>query len=397
MSIAKIIRHNIVGKLANHTLVFFINVCLVRLLGAGPSGAYFNELYLINAIVFIASMGLDYAAIAWIARDNRWVPAIQRIFVPVIIGLPALLWIVYEIFGSFLQAKLQQPLLAILLFSTGNLMLILYQGLFAALKEFNRQNLLLFISNALFLLYLLNRSPGSVTIESVSLAYAVLFFAQGLLLMLLSFYRKAVPPGPLPVKPFLAAGVRIMISSVIYFAFLRVDNFFVERYCDANALGSYVQCGKIGQYFLYFSSIISSTLLPFLSAEQALDSYADWRKIIRPYGWLLLLAALVFALAGPWLFPVLYGPGFEAMHRILWIFLPGYLSLGLLTLINAVYISKGNIQRIFWGDLAGLILVTVGDWLLVPTYGVYAAAAISSGIYIALLLYLAIPVEKQFQ
>ena len=48
------------------------------------------------------------------------------------------------------------------------------------------------------------------------------------------------------------------------------------------------------------------------------------------------------------------------------ILLPGYVCLGMLTLINAVYISRGNIRYLFWGDLGGLVLLLLLDLWLVP-------------------------------
>lgn len=191
-------------------------------------------------------------------------------------------------------------------------------------------------------------------------------------------------------------GIWIMISSLIYFAFLRVDNFFVEKYTTDGSLGSYVQCGKIGQYFLYFSSIISSTILPFIRSEKISVSLAEWKNLMRPYIAILILTTAIVAAVGPWVFPVLFGAGFQNMHQLMWIFLPGFFCLGLLTLMNAVYIGHNNIRRIFTGDSLGLILVLVFDYLFVPKYGAKAAALISSISYVIVFLYLLTGFKKNF-
>ena len=187
-----------------------------------------------------------------------------------------------------------------------------------------------------------------------------------------------------------------MISSVIYFAFLRVDNFFVEKYCDPVTLGNYVQCGKIGQYFLYFSSVISSTLLPFIATETVGASYKEWIGMMQPYIVLLFGAALLIFITGYNLFPVIFGNEFTEMYTYMAILLPGYVCLGMLTLINAVYIGKGNIKKIFIGDVGGLILVIILDELFVPLYGASAAAFISSFVYCLVFIFLRIGFKKQF-
>ena len=76
--LAEILKHNLVGKMINHGCVFFINVLIVRLLGSNISGYFFNELYLFNFIAFIASLGLDYAAIRYYGEDHRLLRSINR-------------------------------------------------------------------------------------------------------------------------------------------------------------------------------------------------------------------------------------------------------------------------------------------------------------------------------
>jgi O-antigen/teichoic acid export membrane protein len=187
-----------------------------------------------------------------------------------------------------------------------------------------------------------------------------------------------------------------MISSVIYFCFLRVDNFFVAQYCDVVTLSNYVQCGKIGQYFIYFSSIISSTLLPFVSTEKIGSDYKAWMKMIKPYVLLICIAALILIGTGQIIYPLIFGVSFGEMYQLMFILMPGFVGLGLLTLINAIYINNGNIKKIFIGDLLGLCLVLCLDWLLIPKFGVYSAAIISSSAYVIVFLFLLFDLKKQF-
>ena len=149
--IATILKHNVIGKLLNHLVVFFINVLIVRLLGASGSGIYFNELYALNFVVFIFSAGLDYAAIAWLSRDLKYLPVINKILLQVICLFIIFLVSTVILFPGMAKAYFQQPVSAILFFSTGNLLLIFFQGVLSALKKFNLQNIILGACNLLFL------------------------------------------------------------------------------------------------------------------------------------------------------------------------------------------------------------------------------------------------------
>lgn len=399
INIKQILRHNIIGKLLNHLLVFFINVIIVRILGASGSGIYFNELYILNFAAFIFSAGLDYATIDILAKKTSLLPMIRKLLAWIVILFAVILSILLLI-APGVKSYLHQPWVAILLFATGNLLLILFQGILSALKKFNLQNTILGLCNFLFLLYLFIgwKTDRSFTLYHVSVAYAILFFVQGILMYVFSNQPVNAEGGDLSFNrvAFMRSGLFIMISSLVYFAFLRVDNFFVERYCDPVTLGNYVQCGKIGQYFLYFSSIISSTLLPFIATETVGASYQEWKDMMKPYITLICLAAFLLALSGSYLFPLFFGEDFRQMHIYMLILLPGFVCLGILTLLNSVYIGKGNVRMIFIGDVLGLLSVLFFDWLFVGRYGAIAASSISSVSYCMVFLFLWRSFKKQF-
>jgi len=177
-----------------------------------------------------------------------------------------------------------------------------------------------------------------------------------------------------------------MLTSLVFYAFLRVDNFFVEKYCSAVELSNYVQCGKVGQYFLYFASIVSSTLLPFFAEQKMENNFEDWKMMIRPYVLLMLIGMVLIAVFGKFAFPFLFGISFNQMHGLMLVLLPGYFCLGMLTLVNVIYLGNKNIKRIVIGDSIGLIMVVVFDAIFLPQYGVYAAAIISSIVYCIVFL-----------
>jgi O-antigen/teichoic acid export membrane protein len=237
---------------------------------------------------------------------------------------------------------------------------------------------------------------GLISISIISLGYGLLYFIQGLLIIVLSYQKQISIQHQIEWPAFYKHGLFIMISSLVYFCFLRTDNFFVEKYCSGKTLSNYVQCGKVGQYFIYFSSAISSTLLPFLSSEKITSSYQEWKQLIKPYFLLIIIGAIILIFSGKYIYPFVFGNDFIEMSNYMIILLPGFVCLGLLTLINAVYLSKGNVKQIFKGDIIGFIIVLVADTFLVPQYGVYAAATVSSISYVIVFLYLWKDVRKQF-
>ena len=398
MHLSNLLKQNVVGKLLNHGIVFLINIEIVRLLGASTSGFYFNELYLINFFAFMGSIGLDYAAIAWIANQPQLQRKIHRAFIWLsIVFIAFFSTLIFFILPEKFVLS-QQSSIAIVLLCAGNLLLILFQGLLSAIKKFQVQNTWLIITNILFLLglYWIEIFHIQTYFQAVCIGYGSLFFIQGLLMCFMSFSNQQPGNDVIAWKPFFQYGLNIMLTSLVFYVFLRVDNFFVERYCDAVALSNYVQCGKVGQYFLYFASIVSSTLLPFFSSHKMPNSFANWKSMVRPYVLMMFVGALMIGLFGNVVFPFIFGVAFKQMQSIMLILLPGYFCLGLLTLVNVLYLAKKNIKRIVIGDIMGLLIVVIFDALLIPTYGVYAAAIISTIAYCMVFLFVWWDAKKQF-
>jgi O-antigen/teichoic acid export membrane protein len=342
-------------------------------------------------------MGLDYAAISWISRETGLLHIVRgellKVFFFFILTATFVLLFLFPAYPSLSI----QPLWAILLFSFGNVMLILFQGILSALKKFNLQNYILIVSNLLFLLYLLMRWSSKPLIGEIAMVYGLLFSIQGLLMLFSAFQVSAeVGEGSINKVSFYKYGFQVMISSLVYFVFLRIDNYYVERYCTSEELSNYVQCGKVGQYFIYFSSVISSTLLPFIASEKIGNNFKDWFKLVKPYFIMIIAGAFLLIAVGSFLYPLVFGEEFKTMDSLMKILLPGYVGLGVLTLVNAIYLAKGNIKAIFIGDFTGMVLVWLLDAIFVPYYGMYAAALISSAAYLLLCFYLLFNLKKQF-
>ena len=352
-----------------------------------------------NTIAFVFSFGLDYSAIAWVSRENALYQIIRKKLIQASIFFAFCLIVFISIFFNQIEFYLHQPWFGLCLMGVGNLMLIFFQGLLTSIKKFNFQNLVMVVTNLtfLFFLYFFATPNHPYLIQIVSVGFGFLYFFQGIIFLISSNNKKHKTSSEINWRSFYKHGIFIMISSVIYFCFLRVDNFFVAEYCDVVTLSNYVQCGKIGQYFIYFSSIISSTLLPFISTEKIGSDYNAWKKMITPYVLLICFAALILIATGQIIYPLIFGASFGEMYKLMFILIPGFVGLGLLTLINAIYINNGNIKKIFIGDFFGLCLVLSLDCLLIPKYGVYSAAIISSSAYLFVFLLLFFDLKNQFK
>lgn len=395
----KDIRNNLILKIINHGLVFLINILMVRLLGCVQSGFLINHLYWLTSLSFLCSLGLDYAAIQAISNHpdsyRKWFSILT---ISSLISFPIILLLLFY-FTQFNNINLRSIELAAL-FTFGQTILLLFQGLLNSVKRFMVQNVILLLFNfvlcfAFFLLFIY--SNQNVSIQFIFMLLSVNIILQGLIMASIAFPKKKLNfqlPNEVDKKSILH-GFKIMLSTLVYFFFIRTDHFFAEKYADQTSFGNYVQCGKIGQYFLLFSSMISVTLLPFISENNRVTLHKSWFSILKPYVLVMTFTAFGILAVGKFLFPFLFGPTFSGMNQIMNILLPGYLALGFLTLLNAFYIGKGMLKRMLIGDICGLIIVLFLNLTFSWQGNIYVVATISSSCYIALFLFMFYGMKKR--
>lgn len=100
-----------------------------------------------------------------------------------------------------------------------------------------------------------------------------------------------------------------------------------------------------------------------------------------------IVLALVIAVAGHWIFPFIFGNTFNNMQAPFLIILPGIFFLSVLVLLAAYFGGKGILRIGVIGNVAALVVMIVGDYLLVPVYGIIGAAVVSTAAYFVNMLY----------
>ena len=100
-----------------------------------------------------------------------------------------------------------------------------------------------------------------------------------------------------------------------------------------------------------------------------------------------LLCFVVMLLGGKWLLPLLFGNTFNNIYLPILLLIPGVLCLSILVILLSFFSGKQQSKYNFNGAIIALIVIVIGDCVLIPVYGIYAAAAVSSIGYFANLVY----------
>ena len=169
---------------------------------------------------------------------------------------------------------------------------------------------------------------------------------------------------------------------------IRIDYFFVQKYCSSIALGNYVQVSKFGQLLVLIPAVIGSIIFPYSAGSNSAMPVSKVQELCRIITIIYIPVIIAIILTAWWILPWVLGQGFNLMYMALLLYLPGFFSLSIITVLAAHLAAKTLLKANVLAAVIALVVVVTGDILLIPVAGINAAAAVSSIAYILCLLYL---------
>lgn len=391
MPLKKIIKHTIGWKLVNTLLVFLINLLMVRLLGAAQSGTFFYDITVLSFLVLIISWCLEAGITYYASKDNSAV-ALMIVFVLPLLVLQAF---ISRVAVGYIHLSVSSHLAV--LFIVSNLTIIYFSAFFYAKKWFVSLNIIASCINfitTLVLFYWWAVNTGNVLSHNkFMLVYIAGFTVQAALLVCIILYsikKNRVSPGTIvPVtKNVFAYSTIAFISNVLFFMVIRIDYFFVQKYCSSIALGNYVQVSKFGQLLILIPAVIGSIIFPYSAGSNSAMPVSKVQELCRIITIIYIPVIIAIILTAWWILPWVLGQGFNLMYMALLLYLPGFFSLSIITVLAAHLAAKTLLKANVLAAVIALVVVVTGDILLIPVAGINAAAAVSSIAYILCLLYL---------
>jgi O-antigen/teichoic acid export membrane protein len=407
MHTGRILLQSMLWRGLYYVSAFIINILIARHFQASVSGSiyYISSIYALALLLFSLSLesGITYFA------AKQQIPA-SRLFNfsmawSLLTGLITffITWqLVKETYAGISTGLI---IFSAMLFITGNLLITYCSGFFYARNDYVIPNIII-IAGTVILIALIPYNGRSIvpaiTDENYFYVYFASFFVQGIV-MAIAVKIKYIKAG---IFEFLsAAEFRLLfrycamafLGNIIFFLLYRVDYFFVEKYCTADELGSYIQVSKIVHLFFILPTILASAVFPITAGgrKEAINKLLTLlsRSIFLLYSLLCILLALV----GKWLFPFVFGESFTAMYQpFLWL-IPGILSLSGIFTLTAYFAGKNRIRVNIIGSVYALLFIVVGDIIFIPTYGIEAAAIASSLGYIVYQVYIITVFKKEYQ
>jgi O-antigen/teichoic acid export membrane protein len=280
-----------------------------------------------------------------------------------------------------------------------------FTALFYAKRNFFLPNVLLTLTNIIFIILIISGESAGITIVHIQNIYFWYSLSQGLLLMIAYFFTynswKIAFPAMHEWRMLMRYALLALFANLVYFLVYRADYWFV-RHSPASSpdgydLGNYIQVSKHGQMLLIIPQIIASAVFPQTASEIDRQSVRDTVTLLSRFFLVIyLFIILVIAIIGEWLFPFVYGETFNRMYWPTLLILPGIWALSVMVLLAAYFSGKGNVKINIYGGLLSVVIVLAGNYFLTSRFGMIAAAFISTIAYFSYMFFLITQFRKEY-
>ena len=398
MHFYKLLKNTVAWKLVNTMLVFFINLLLIKLLGASASGIFFYDIAICSFIILLLSWSLESGINFYASKNNLIISSIIGAVFLLLVVQGLICWSLFQFIhlsiGNFYG----------FLFIISNLFVIYFSAFLYAQKKFRLLNIIICSFNFIITVLLFFCFYNDLLSQS-KYYYTAIYIAgitgSGLVIFTVllfsvkksnkSFTRLA------PVfKNIFAYSSVALLSNVISFLVTRIDYFFVEKYCTSISLGNYIQISKFGQLLILVPVVIASLVFPLSASDSRLMTLEKVQQLCRGITFIFIPITLCIILTAYQILPWFFGKEFNQMYFALLIYLPGFFALSIITILAAHLAGKKQLKINLIASILALFIVITGDIWLIPIGGINAAAAVSSIAYIASAIYILLRYKKDY-
>jgi O-antigen/teichoic acid export membrane protein len=196
------------------------------------------------------------------------------------------------------------------------------------------------------------------------------------------------------MKRQLRYGSKQVLGLVSNLVIQRLDQFLLVGLVSPAKLGVYAVAATASSVTGPLAEGIGTTLFPRL-----LHISADRHRAMLGRAMILgfvasILASAAVAAAVPWFIPTLFGNAFRASVLLVWVLLPGQCAANVATIAAAKLLADGRpgaqSSGLFWAALTTVI----GLFLFVGSFGILAAAVVTSVSQFVFLAYVMIAVRR---
>lgn len=172
----------------------------------------------------------------------------------------------------------------------------------------------------------------------------------------------------------------LMLTSAAVIIYQRIDQVMIGRLIDKESVGYFSVASRFVEILIYIPMILSQTVSPLLTRALANSREEFLRKsqqFMNTSVWTSLIAAVAMSLCAYWIIMILFGEAYLPAVVILQIMAFKAVSVALSNTAGAMLVVEGLQKYAILRDGLGCIVCISLNLLLLPCFGVVAAAVVA--------------------
>ena len=172
----------------------------------------------------------------------------------------------------------------------------------------------------------------------------------------------------------------LLMTNAAVIIYQRIDQVMIGNMIDKSAVGFFSVAARFTEVLVFLPMILAQTITPILvkARERNIAEYkAKAQQFMNFSFWLSLVAAAIVSVLAYWLIRYTFGPAYLPAVAVLQIMAFKAASVALSNTAGAMLVTEGLQQWAILRDGFGCLVCVVLNYLLLPRYGIMAAAFVS--------------------
>lgn len=181
-------------------------------------------------------------------------------------------------------------------------------------------------------------------------------------------------------KYMLKESFPLLLTNTAVILYQRIDQVMIGQMIDKESVGYFSVASRFVEILIYIPMILSQTIMPIL-VQQLKDGVEVYEKKAQQFMnvslWLSLLTSAIVSVIAYWLIIIAFGKAYLPAVAVLQVMSFKAASVALSNTAGAMLVAEGLQRFAFYRDCFGCIVCVVLNWILLPRYGIVAAAFVA--------------------
>ena len=172
----------------------------------------------------------------------------------------------------------------------------------------------------------------------------------------------------------------LMLTSAAVIIYQRIDQVMIGQMIDKEAVGYFSVASRFVEVLIFIPMMLAQTITPLLvkARERSEEEYVvKAQKFMNISVWLSLLASVIVAATAHWVIKLTFGDAYMPAVVILQVMAFKAASVALSNTAGAMLVTEGLQRYAIFRDSFGCIVCIMLNYLLLPRYGIVAAAFVA--------------------